>query len=246
LIIPPGETEDQVDKQNAEDFVNSQSAASTAADVALGYPLTVTVKEVTKGQPADGRLRIGDVITTVDGAAVDSADRLVQLIRSKPVGSTLTIGFTRAGKPGTVTIVTSADDQGQPRAGISAAATPTAPFRFSVPIENIGGPSAGLMLTLGMIDKIKPEDLTGGRIIAGTGTIDALGNVGPIGGIAQKLVAAKDAGAQYFLTPDANCAEAVGANRGGLPLVRVANLSQALNALSAIRAGTQPELCPGA
>ncbi len=76
------------------------------------------------------------------------------------------------------------------------------------------------MFTLGIIDKIKPEDLTGGKIIAGTGTIDDLGQVGPIGGIAQKIVAAKNAGAQFFLTPTDNCAEAVGAQAPGLPLVR--------------------------
>ena len=72
---------------------------------------------------------------------------------------------------------------------------------MNIPIENIGGPSAGLMLTLGIIDKVKPEDLTGGKIIAGTGTIDDDGNVGPIGGVPQKLVGAKDAGATFFLTP---------------------------------------------
>jgi Lon-like protease len=243
LVIPPGETQDQVDKANAADFANSQSAASTAADIALGYPLKVTVGSVVKGLPADGKLQVNDVITAVDGHAVDSADRLVQLIRSKPVGSTLQFTVKRGDQQLTVPITTIGDDQKQPRAGFTATATPTAPFTFTVPIENVGGPSAGLMLTLGMIDKIKPEDLTGGKIIAGTGTIDALGNVGPIGGIAQKIIAAHDAGAQYFLTPAANCQEAVGANKPGLPLVKVATLQDALNGLADIQAGKTPPLC---
>ncbi len=243
LVIPPGETQDQVDKANAADFANSQSAASTAAEIALGYPLKVTVSAVTAGAPADGKLRVGDVISAVQGQKVDSADRLVQIIRSKPVGTSLQFTITRGGQSLTVPITTAADDHGKPKAGFAAKATPTAPFRFTVPIENVGGPSAGLMLTLGMVDKIDPTDLTGGKIIVGTGTIDALGNVGPIGGVAQKIISAEDAGAQYFLTPEANCAEAAGADSSGVQLIRVANLQQALDALADIRAGRTPPLC---
>ena len=83
------------------------------------------------------------------------------------------------------------------------------PFTVKFDLDNVGGPSAGLMFTLGIIDKLEPDDLTGGKIIAGTGTIDDDGNVGPIGGIPQKLVGATDAGARYFLTPPDNCAEAI-------------------------------------
>jgi PDZ domain-containing protein len=102
------------------------------------------------------------------------------------------------------------------------------------------------MLTLGIIDKIKPEDLTGGKIIAGTGTIDGLGRVGLIGGVAHKLVAAKQAGATYFLVPNDNCAEAVANAPDGLVLIGVRTLDEALTALADIRAGRQPQRCPGA
>lgn len=244
-LIYGDETDQQVEQRSAEDFANSQSAAETAALAELGYPAKVTVKEVTKGSPADGKLQAGDVITAVDGTKIDSAERLVGLIRAKPAGSTLVFEVTRAGAPLKIELV-SKDDQGVPRVGFQPEATSTAPFTLDVPIENIGGPSAGLMLTLGMIDKIKPEDLTGGKIIAGTGTIDALGTVGPIGGIPQKLVAAKDAGAAYFLTPEQNCAEAVANMKPGMPLVVVSSLDSALTALADIRAGRQPQLCPGA
>ena len=85
------------------------------------------------------------------------------------------------------------------------------------------------MLTLGIIDKLKPDDLTGGKIIAGTGTIDEAGNVGPIGGMPQKLVAAKAAGATVFLTPDGQLRRGGGQRRKpGLPLVEVAPLDDAL------------------
>jgi PDZ domain-containing protein len=99
------------------------------------------------------------------------------------------------------------------------------------------------MFTLGIIDKVKGQDLTGGEVIAGTGTIDDDGVVGPIGGVAQKLVAAKRDGAQVFLTPAANCAEAVANAVPGLPMAKVATLADALKALQAIRAHQQPALC---
>lgn len=72
-------------------------------------------------------------------------------------------------------------------------------------LEDIGGPSAGLMFTLAVVDKLSPGELTGGKFIAGTGTISESGEVGPIGGITHKIRAAKDAGAEVFLTPAANC-----------------------------------------
>jgi PDZ domain-containing protein len=170
----------------------------------------------------------------------------VDALRGKPVGTTFTIGITRAGAASTVQVATAAGADGVPRIGVTPEIVSTAPFKVKIPIENIGGPSAGLMLTLGIIDKIKPEDLTGGKIIAGTGTIDADGKVGPIGGIPQKLVASKAAGAAFFLTPKDNCAEAVDNQQKGLPLVEVASLNDALAALTDIRAGKQPPLCPGA
>jgi len=246
LIYPPDQTQEQVEKQNAEDFANSQSAAEAAALTALEYPVRVTVKAVTPGAPAAAVLKPGDVITSVDGVKVTSGEKLLELIRAKPVGTELTVGITRAGKPQSVKIKTVATDDGKPRIGIEPAVSSTAPFKLEIPIDNIGGPSAGLMLALGIIDKLKPEDLTGGKIIAGTGTIDSAGNVGPIGGVPQKLVGAKDAGATYFLTPKDNCAEAVANAPQGLTLVQVGSLDEALAALGDVRAGRQPKVCPGA
>ncbi len=117
------------------------------------------------------------------------------------------------------------------------------PFTLEIKLDEIGGPSAGLMFTLGIIDKLTPEDLTGGKVVAGTGTIDGDGNVGEIGGIPQKLVGAKRAGAQVFLVPEGNCEEAKQNAVDGLPMYRVATLDDALSALEAMRAGRTPELC---
>jgi PDZ domain-containing protein len=246
LIYPPDQTDQQVEQQNADDFAESESAAQTAAFRELGFASQIKVKDVSAGSPAAGKLKPGDVITSVDGTKVTSADTLLGALRGKPAGTTFAIGITRNGTATTVQVATVAGEDGVPRIGVTPEIISSAPFKVNIPIENIGGPSAGLMLTLGIIDKIKPEDLTGGKIIAGTGTIDADGKVGPIGGVPQKLVASKDAGATFFLTPKDNCAEAVANEQKDLPLVQVATLDDALKALADIRAGTPPTLCPGA
>ncbi|GAA4436272.1 YlbL family protein [Phytohabitans houttuyneae] len=243
LIYPPDQTEQQVEERNAEDFKASQSSAETAALRELGYPVQVTIKNVTAGGPSDGILKAGDVVTKVDGQPVTSAPKLTELVRSKPAGTALTIEYTRGGKPATTKITTRAAEDEPPRIGVEIEPKQPHPFELKIDLAEIGGPSAGLMFALGIIDKIEPEDLTGGKIIAGTGTIDDEGNVGPIGGIAQKLVGAKEAGAVYFLTPIDNCTEAKANARPGLPLIKVSTLDEALAALETLRAGGQPPLC---
>ncbi|MEV6343164.1 S16 family serine protease [Actinoplanes sp. NPDC051851] len=118
--------------------------------------------------------------------------------------------------------------------------------KVTADVDDIGGPSAGLMLTLGIIDKLTPADLTGGKIIAGTGTVDEDGTVGAIGGIPQKLAGAKRAGAVYFLVPAENCDEALRNAVSGLPMARVATVDDALTALTAIAAGGTPTACGAA
>lgn len=243
IIFPRGQSRQEVNEQNARDFKESQTSAETAALRKLGYPIKVTVTEVNTGAPAQGKLQAGDELTSVDGTAVDSAATLPDQIQAKPVGTTLTIGYTRNGQPGTTTIATTAGDGGVPRLGIVVENKQPHPFDLKIDLDKIGGPSAGLMFALGIIDKLNPTDLTGGKIIAGTGTIDDEGKVGPIGGIPQKLVGAKAAKATVFLTPADNCAEALGAPQPGLTLARVSTLDDALAALQAVREGRQPALC---
>jgi len=243
LIYPPDKTEQQVDQENAEDFKNSQSSAETAALRKLGYPVQVTVKEVVKGAPADGQLLPGDVIATVDGTQVTSAQKLTELIRAKPAGTARTFGITRGGQATTLTLAPAKADDGNPRIGITVEQKQPHPCDLKIDLDRIGGPSAGLMFALGIVDKLDPADLTGGMVIAGTGEIDDEGKVGPIGGIAQKLVAAKQAKAKAFLTPAANCAEAVANAQPGLPLVKVSTLDDALTALQVLRDHGTPTLC---
>ncbi|HEX2771887.1 MAG TPA: PDZ domain-containing protein [Micromonosporaceae bacterium] len=243
LVYPPGKTEKDVEQDNAEDFEASQTSAETAALRELGYPVQVVVKSVDPGGPSDGRLRAGDVITTVDGQPVQTAANLVDLIQGKPSGTRLNIGYTRSGAPATTTITSAASNGGTPRIGVSIDQQQPHPFSIKINLGDIGGPSAGLMFALGIVDKLRPEDVTGGKVIAGTGTIDDAGGVGPIGGIPQKLVAAKKADADVFLVPAENCAEAVRNAQPDLPLIRVGTLDEALAALDALRSGGQPARC---
>jgi Lon-like protease len=117
------------------------------------------------------------------------------------------------------------------------------PFSVSISIGNIGGPSAGLMFALGIIDKITPDNLTGGKFIAGTGEIEANGTVDPIGGIQQKMVGARQAGATIFLTPAANCPDTAGAVPAGLRLIKVSSLAGAISDLEALKAGRPVPSC---
>ncbi|MFU8852446.1 PDZ domain-containing protein [Micromonospora sp. SL1-18] len=242
LVYPPGESQQEVEKRNVEDFQASQTSAETAALRELGYPVQVQVKTVNPGGPSVNVLKPGDVLTSVDDQQVTSAVRLTGLIRAKPAGSALKIGYTRDGQPGTAK-VTSREQDGRPRIGVEIDQQQPHPFNLKIDLGDIGGPSAGLMFALGIIDKLEPADLTGGKIIAGTGTIDDDGRVGPIGGIAQKLVGAKEAGAKVFLVPADNCAEALRNPQPGLPLLKVASLDDALKALETLRAGGQPARC---
>lgn len=245
MIYPPGQTREQVEEQNTAQFSQSQSAAEAAAMRYLGYPARVSIAEVVDGGAADGNLEVGDIITAVDGEEVAVPSDLGELVTAEPVGATLTVAYLRDGEPGEVELTTrpDADDPDVPRIGVAAATIVDHPYELDIQLEDIGGPSAGLMFALGIIDKVEPEDLTGGEVVAGTGTIDAEGNVGPIGGLPQKLVGAREAGATVFLVPSGNCPEAVENAQPGMTLVEVGTLSQAVDGLAELRAGGTPRTC---
>jgi len=242
VVYPPDKTTDQIDQQNAQDFTQSQNSATTAALRELGYPVLVSVTDVVAGGAAAGHLQAGDVITSVDGTPVTSATKLTGLIKAKPTGTPLTVGYTRAGAPGTASIAAK-DDNGTPRIGISIKESQPSPITVNISLANVGGPSAGLMFALGIVDKVQPADLTGGLKIAGTGEIDEDGNVGIIGGIDHKMVAAKRDGASVFLVPAGNCAEALDHQVRGLQLVKVTTLDDALHQLETLRAHGTPTAC---
>ena len=251
VVYPPGKTKKDVDRETSQQMEVSQNSAVSAAARELGLRTAeVSVQEVPPGTPSAGLLREGDVLRSVDGRPLRDAADLRAAVAGGEVGDVVRIGFERAGRPGTVDIRTrTSEDDGEPRPviGVVTQEEPVdAPFDVEITLEDVGGPSAGLMFALGILDKLGKPSLTGGKFIAGTGEITTHGTVGPIGGISQKLVAAHAKGADAFLVPAGNCAEAVLTAPDGLPLVEVGSLSQALAGLEALREGEQPELCPSA
>ena len=242
-VYPPGRSEEETRRVNREAFLTSEQAAQTVALGHLGYPEKVVVQGLAEDSPSEGRLEEGDAIEAVDGRPTPDAETLDQVLSSIEGGATVTVDYTRLGERGSTTVTTGTAEDGGALLGVSILDQPAAPFDIDIQIEDVGGPSAGLMLTLGILDLVGDGDLTGGAVIAGTGTIDAQGEVGPIGGIALKMVAARDIGAELFLVPADNCAEATAAPDPGFPLARVGTLDDALQALADLEAGRTPVTC---
>ena len=247
VVFEPDKTTEQTNQENAQEMVDSQDAATSAALTYLGHKGTKTllVSAVTKGAPADGKLQAGDQIITIDGTKVTDGDQLRRLISGRRVGEPVRVGYLRAGKPGTVTIVTTAapDDSKRAIVGITPGLRTEFDIKVDIKLKEVGGPSAGLMFALGIVDELGPTDLTGGLNIAGTGVIDEKGNVGAIGGIAQKMRGAKARGATVFLAPADNCDEAKKTKPSGITLVRVTTLASALDALAVLRDHGTPPTC---
>ncbi|CAL9523398.1 putative protein YlbL [Streptomyces sp. enrichment culture] len=259
-LYPDGKTEEESSQENAEEFSQSQESAKVAALKQLDIPVRtwVVVSTVVKGSPAEGRLHAGDVIKAVDGTTVKRPADVAKLVTRHRPGQDVVFtivpaeeqaaaekGRRTATRTEKVTITTEAsDDGGEKRAvvGISAGTDHTFPFTVDIKLADVGGPSAGLMFALGIYDKLTPGSLTGGAFVAGTGTIDDDGKVGPIGGIEMKIVGARGKGARYFLTPADNCGAAASDTPKGLTLVKVSTIDDALDALADIRTGKTADL----
>ena len=247
-LFGPGQTQQEVVRQDTQQMTSSQQTATAAALCELGIKFQVvdTVSTVAKGYPAYGVLRKGDVITAVDGKQVTCKANAAPLIRARPPGApvTLTVARTTGGHRVTKQVrLKTATVGGHAVVGIAITESYIFPFSVKIRVGEIGGPSAGMMFALGIVDKLTPGNLTGGRFVAGTGEISADGSVGAIGGIQQKMAGARQAGATLFLTPAANCADTAGAVPAGMRLVKVRNLAGAVSALHALAAGHSVPSC---
>lgn len=234
-LFPPEQTPEQRDQENAVAMVDSQNEAVAAALTYLGYDVSsgVVVREVSLGMPAEGILEAGDVITAVDDMPVTTISELRDLLQTTPPSTPVIVSFVRDGEVTTKPIGL-VDSDGSQVMGILGQTTYSFPFTVTINLNDVGGPSAGMMFALGIIDKLTPDSLTGGKTIAGTGTIDASGNVGPIGGIRQKMFSARAADATYFLAPIDDCDEVVDHVPEGLTVFAVRTLDDAVTALHAI------------
>ncbi|WP_082539337.1 YlbL family protein [Microbacterium sp. Root553] len=247
-VFPEGVTTEQRDEQNATLMVDSQHEATAAALDELGYDTgaEVVVQEVIDDAPAEGSLEAEDVITAVDGTAVSSAKQLKQAIQDAG-GAPVALTVQRAGDEHVVEVTPEAQTQGDVTTWLIGVSLRT-DYDFAVDVtlqlDNVGGPSAGMMFALGIIDTLTEGELNGGENVAGTGTIEADGTVGPIGGIRQKLYGARDAGAEYFLAPSSNCDEVTGHVPDGLTVISTSTLEESLAALDVIADGGDVDALP--
>jgi PDZ domain-containing protein len=247
-VYPPGTTVEQSNEEGRIQMANSQKDAVAAALTELGYdlPSVITVGGLTDDSASKGILEPGDVIVSVGGQRITDLDTLRSIIGANGTANPLTIEITRNGEPMTVSVTPKLSDENPPApiVGIYPSIDYTFPFDVTIQLQNVGGPSGGQMFALGIIDKLTPGELNGGQKVAGTGTIDAEGDVGPIGGIRQKLYGALRAGATWFLAPKSNCDEVVGHVPDGLTVVAVSTLKESLAALTAIESGTGTAALP--
>ena len=235
-IYPPGESEQQVDQQNSADFSSSQNNAVQAAACELGYPRGFGVLSLTDKSPSQGKLRPGDAIVSVAGSPANTYAKLKAILSTKAPGTSVPVVVTRGGTQVSEQVTLGPPPKGATGGSLGIEVPPApaclTPYTVDLGLGNeIGGPSAGLMFALGIIDKVGKTDLTGGTFIAGTGTITADGKVGAIGGIQLKMIAARDKGATVFLAPADNCNDVRGATPGGLKVIKVSTLHDAVQDL---------------
>src|SRR3954469_21470192 len=244
-ITPPGISNKQQEQRDAADFSSSQDSATVAALCQLGYPRGFGILSVSPDGPAHAVLKTGDQFVTVAGRPAETGDKLAAVVQSLTPGTTVPVAVERQGKPATVQVKVGPPPKGGKgaRLGVAVGNTCLAPFTGTIHLENVGGPSAGLMFALAIIDKAGSEDLTGGRFIAGTGEIAEDGKVGPIGGIQLKLIAAKRKGASVFLAPAGNCADVRKATPAGLKVVKVNTLHDAVEDLLKLKRGQSVPSC---
>ncbi len=256
--LPPS----QLTAQGNLEMSQAEDDAKAAALDRLGYPVTATPSGAVifgtfPGTPAYGVLEVGDVITAVDGVATPSTDALNAALKHYHSGQTVDFTVRRGGTAAPVslpiTLQTTEIDLGGGHVGhldlgiySEDQVDYTYPFPVKIDVTNIGGPSAGLAMTLGVIDALTNGSVTGGHTVAATGTIDALGNVGDVGGVAQKTVAVENAGASIFLVPPQEYKAAMSKDRPGLHVYAVSTLDQALRVLAAHGGKVPPVPSPSA
>lgn len=245
-VYPRERTPSELASLLAAQMTSSQESATVAALTALGYdvPAELVIAGAVEGSGADGVVAVGDVLLTAAGAALPTYQRLADVLQATPPGTELAVELQRAGEPLSTSIVTGDDGAGGSVLGVYLDPAFDFPVDVTIKVDEIGGPSAGLIFALGILDTLTPGAMTGGESIAGTGTVSIEGLVGPISGIRKKMAAAVRDGATFFLSPARNCEEAMGDVPDGLQVVGVATLAEAQAALTAIGEGRLGDL-PG-
>jgi PDZ domain-containing protein len=244
-VYPPNKTREQQNESDKQDFVQSQDNAVAAAACELEYPKGIGVASIPADSPNKDVIKVHDQFISLNGTPTPDDKSLRAVLTSLKVGDKVPAVVRRAGVNTNVTLTLGTPNEGStsPRIGIQLIEGCLLPFDIKVDLTGIGGPSAGLMFTLGILDKLGPDDLTHGKFIAGTGTITPDGEVGPIGGIQLKMLGAKRDGATVFLAPADNCGDVRGNIPKGLDVVKVSTLHDAVQALDDLAVGKPVPHC---
>lgn len=246
LVYSPALSSQEVSERNSADMTNSQEIAQAAAltYLGVGYGETLTVTGTAEGSPSAGVFEHGDIIRAINDQPLTSYQSLTQALDAS-AGQPVLVSFERAGQAQQLELSPVFNEQtGRYVLGLYISRTFDFPLKVTYGLDQVGGPSAGLMFSLGIVDVLTDGSMTGGKHFAGTGSIETDGTVGSIGGIEQKMKGAREAGAQVFLAPAANCPDVVGAVPEGLAVVSVSSLAEAADAVTRIGAGEDPAVFP--
>jgi PDZ domain-containing protein len=234
-----GETDEEYRNRTLQQMDDSNYRSVLVAIDQLGMemvPVEVVVNEFVEGVPAADVLELGDTIVAINGVPVSSVAEIRPITEGLAVGETILISVDRAGTrlEVEVELAERTDEPGVAMIGVVLGELSEPPFPLEIVTTDVGGPSAGMMHTLAIIDTLTEGELTAGRVIAGTGTIQVDGSVGNIGGIRQKVVAAEAAGASYLLVPKGNYQSALTAERDDIEIVPVETIQDALDFLEGL------------
>lgn len=234
-VLGTPQDQEESDQRSAEQWVTSQESATVSALEALGteVPATITVVDIREDSHAQGLVQVGDELIAAGGVRLVSYADLSDYLADAQVGDTVTLTIRRDNEDQTVSFDL-IDVGGRALMGLSVDPQFHPPIDVSVGIDKVGGPSAGMMFALAIMDQLTPEDELNGAHVSGTGVIDVDGQVYPIGGITHKMEGARAAGADYFLAPVENCDEVVGHIPAGLNVYAVDTLDDAYAAIVAI------------
>jgi Lon-like protease len=244
VVVPRNTTPQEQAKQGYQMLDDSETTAIAVGLQLAGYPTPlvgkgVVVVTIVPESHANGILQVDDIITGLNGKPVRTTSDLIELVQAQPADATVSLDIQRGDEKLQVSVplMAPASPDEKPKIGISIGSAGfdfKPPFPISIVTQKInGGPSAGLMFTLTVYNLLSKEDLSGGRKIAGTGTINLDGTVGPIGGVKQKVFAAEGVGATYFLCPVDNYADAVSVAKN-IKVVKIATVEQAISFLQSL------------
>lgn len=236
-----GESDEDYRNRVLQQMDDSNFRAVAVALRYLGYEMPVTdvvINEIVEGVPAAEVLSLDDSVKTINGFSIESVDDFAPALEGYGVGDVITVEVLRGEETLTleVELAEREEEPGQPMIGIILGELTESPFPLAIEAGDIGGPSAGMMHTIAIIDTLTEGELTKGHVIAGTGTIQPDGTVGAIGGIRQKVVGAEAAGAEAILVPEANYENALTAEYDDIEIVPVATLDDAITYLEGLDA----------